>query len=238
MGHVGHFGKIEFYVRMKNGRPRAQAFDGMKWDTSINVEEHKRQGKKPLLEVTGKNCDEINMNIYFQARYGVNPWKMLLLLRKYNLESRVFPLGIGRRRVGSYKWMITRVSDDLKTFYKNGKVTEVMANITLKEYPYKKGSSKKKKVVKSKKGRTVLQTGLSDSDAVKTEKNKKSKNKKGYITYVVKGGDTLWQLAKKYYGDGAKYTKIFNANRKKAKGFHVISNADKLQPGWVIKIPK
>lgn len=85
------------------------------------------------------------------ARYGVNPWKQLMLLRKYNLESRVYPLGIGRRRIGSYKWIITKVSNDLKTFYKNGKVTEVMAGVTFKEYPYKKGSSKKKKVVKSKK---------------------------------------------------------------------------------------
>lgn len=207
-----------------------QSFDDMKWDTSINVEEHKRQGKKPLLEVTGKNSDEINMNIYFAARYGVNPWKQLLLLRKYNLESRVYPLGIGRRRIGSYKWIITKVSDDLRTFYKNGKVMEVMAAVTFKEYPYKKGNPKKKKVVKSKKKKKTSGKGGAGSGADK-------KNKKGYTRYVIQKGDTLWGLAKKYYGNGAKYSKIFNANKKKADGFHVIVNADKLQPGWVIKIP-
>jgi len=232
LGHVGHFGKIEFYVRAKSGKPRLQSFDGMKWDTSINVEEHKRQGKKPLLEVTGKNSDEISMNIYFMARYGVNPWKQLLLLRKYNLESRVYPLGIGRRRIGSYKWIITKVSNDLKTFYKNGKVTEVMAGVTFKEYPYKKGNSKKKKVVKSKKKKSSRKNQRAP-DSLKSKK----KDKKGYTRYVIREGDTLWGLAKKYYGNGAKYSKIFNANRKKAKGFQVIANADKLQPGWVIKIP-
>lgn len=232
MGHVGHFGKIEFYVRTKKGKPKVQSFDDMKWDTSINVEEHKRQGKKPLLEVTGKNSDEISMNIYFMARYGVSPWKQLLLLRKYNLESRVYPLGIGRRRVGSYKWIITKISNDLKAFYKNGKVTEVMAGITLKEYPYKKGNSKKKKVIKSKKKKKS-----SGKDGAASSPPKSKKKKKGYTRYVVKNGDTLWGLAKKYYGNGAKYSKIFNANKKKAKGFQVISNANKLQPGWVIKIP-
>lgn len=45
MGHVGHFGKLDFYVRTKNGKPKIQSFNGMKWNTSINVEEHKRQGK-------------------------------------------------------------------------------------------------------------------------------------------------------------------------------------------------
>lgn len=234
MGHVGHFGKIDFYVKMKKGKPRMQSFDGMKWNTSINVEEHKRQGKKPLLEVTGKNSDEITMEIYFMAQYGVNPWKKLLLLRKYNLEGKVFPLGIGGRRVGSFKWLITNVSNDLKTFYKNGKVTEVMASVTFKEYPYKKGNSKKKKTVKSKKRKTATKKGLVAPSSGTSQK----KNKRNYRRYVIKKEDTLWGLAKKYYGNGAKYSKIFNANKKKTAGYDVISDPNKLTVGWVIKIPK
>lgn len=35
--------------------------------------------------------------------------------------------------------------------------------------------------------------------------------------YVVKRGDCLWKIAKKYYGNGALYTKIYNANRDKIK---------------------
>lgn len=36
-------------------------------------------------------------------------------------------------------------------------------------------------------------------------------------TYVVKSGDCLWNIAKKYYGNGAQYTKIYEANKDKIK---------------------
>lgn len=112
------------------------------------------------------------MEIYFMAQYGVNPWKKLLLLRKYNLESKVFPLGIGGRRVGSFKWLITSISNNLKTFYKNGKVTEVMVSVTFKEYPYKKGNAGKKKTVKSSKKNGTLKGELVSSSANEKRKTR------------------------------------------------------------------
>lgn len=50
-------------------------------------------------------------------------------------------------------------------------------------------------------------------------------------TYTVKSGDCLWNIAKKYYGNGSQYTKIFNANRDKIK------NANLIYPGQVFVIP-
>ncbi len=40
---------------------------------------------------------------------------------------------------------------------------------------------------------------------------------KGANVYTVKKGDTLWSIAKKYYGDGTKWRKILEANTKKVK---------------------
>lgn len=51
-------------------------------------------------------------------------------------------------------------------------------------------------------------------------------------TYTVKKGDTLWGIAKKYYGNGAKYTKIYEANKKKIK------NPNLIYVGQVFTIPK
>lgn len=54
-----------------------------------------------------------------------------------------------------------------------------------------------------------------------------SKNK----SYTVKKGDCLWNIAKKFYGNGAKYTKIYNANKNKIK------NPNLIYPGQVLTIP-
>jgi nucleoid-associated protein YgaU len=34
---------------------------------------------------------------------------------------------------------------------------------------------------------------------------------------IVRSGDTLWQIAQRHYGDGAKYTQIFRSNRKQIR---------------------
>ncbi|HIQ16370.1 MAG TPA: peptidoglycan-binding protein LysM [Leucothrix sp.] len=49
--------------------------------------------------------------------------------------------------------------------------------------------------------------------------------------YEIEKGDSLWAIAKKFYGDGNKYTKIFDANRE------VIKDADLIFPGQKIRIP-
>lgn len=50
-------------------------------------------------------------------------------------------------------------------------------------------------------------------------------------TYTVKKGDCLWNIAKKYYGKGSEYPKIYNANKDKIK------DPNKIYPGQVLTIP-
>lgn len=49
--------------------------------------------------------------------------------------------------------------------------------------------------------------------------------------YVVKRGDTLWAIAKKYYGNGAKYTVIVDANK------NIIKNPNLIYPNQTFVIP-
>lgn len=49
-------------------------------------------------------------------------------------------------------------------------------------------------------------------------------------THTVQSGDTLWGIAKKYYGNGSQYTKIVSANLD-------IKNPNLIYPGQVLSIP-
>lgn len=54
----------------------------------------------------------------------------------------------------------------------------------------------------------------------------------GGKTYTVVKGDCLWNIAKKFYGSGAKYTTIYNANKGVIGG-----NPNLIYPGQVLTIP-
>lgn len=58
-----------------------------------------------------------------------------------------------------------------------------------------------------------------------------TKNPKAPKTYTVKRGDTLWGIAKRFYGSGVKYTTIYNANKSKIK------NPNLIYPGQALTIP-
>ena len=50
--------------------------------------------------------------------------------------------------------------------------------------------------------------------------------------HTVSGGENLWAIAKKYYGTGAKWQKIYDANK------NVIGdNPDLIKPGMNLTIP-
>lgn len=65
----------------------------------------------------------------------------------------------------------------------------------------------------------------------------------GNTNYIVKSGDTLWGLAKTYYGSGIKYVKIYEANKNvieataKEQGFVDSNNGYWIFPGTELIIP-
>jgi LysM repeat protein len=56
-------------------------------------------------------------------------------------------------------------------------------------------------------------------------------NPKSNGTHIVQSGDTLWAIAKKYYGNGDQYPRIANANKDKIK------NPNLIYPGQQLVIP-
>lgn len=94
---------------------------------------------------------------------------------------------------------------------------DVVVAITLKEYVVY-GSKK----VEAIKGNEISVTENRDSSS--------SPSPSQNISYTVVKGDTLWHIAKKYYGDGSLYNKIAVANG--------ISDPNKIGVGMVVVVPK
>ena len=96
---------------------------------------------------------------------------------------------------------------------------DVYYDLTLKEY---RAVEIKKTKLKEKKKTTKKKSKPKRPAAKKKPKTK---------TYTVKRGDCLWNIAKRFYGNGTQYTKIYNANRGKIK------NPNLIYPGQVLTIP-
>jgi nucleoid-associated protein YgaU len=64
------------------------------------------------------------------------------------------------------------------------------------------------------------------------KKTGKSADELGMRKHTVQSGETLFRIASQYYGDGAHYMKIFEANT------GLLEDPDHIEPGQELLIPK
>lgn len=134
-----------------------------------------------------------------------------------------------------FRFLVSRVSPsgrllydtNMKVSLENYTVTEdatkgpdVTVSITLKQY-----------ISYSTKTVTVVKPKPEKKPVVQQKKKRETSSAPKVKTYTVKSGDCLWNIAKKYYGNGAQYTKIYNVNKGKIK------NPNLIYPGQVLTIP-
>ena len=79
--------------------------------------------------------------------------------------------------------------------------------------------------------KTSAKKNSTKKDSTKKKVSSSSSSKSAQRTYTVKKGDCLWNIAKKFYGNGALYTKIYDANTNK------IANPNLIYVGQVFVIP-
>lgn len=116
----------------------------------------------------------------------------------------------------------TRVSLEDYTIKEDAKDGfDVVVSVNLKEHKHYETNI----------GNIILEDDTAKVSMQATRETDNSPAPDSNTSYTVVSGDCLWIIAKKFYGDGSKYTVIYDANKDKIKSPNLI------YPGQVLIIP-
>ena len=110
-----------------------QTFEDLKHKSPVNYAEHSRHRKKPLLELTGKNADELSFDMSLSVLLGASLKQVYKALNHMKDKGEIAVLVIGNSLVGS-SWVVTDVSRTFEHLYKDGRLISCKVSVTLKEY--------------------------------------------------------------------------------------------------------
>ena len=147
-------------------------------------------------------------------------------LNQLKINKRPFQFVVKRPK--GFKTNIKVTLEDLSITEDAQEGRDIKVSVTLKEYRHY--GTKKVVFVQP----PVPATGETKQEEKKEEakinENRDASTATKPKTHIVKRGDTLWGLAKKYYGNGSLYPKIVSANPR-------IKNPNLIIDGWELVIP-
>lgn len=219
MAVIGYLGKsaddgIQFVVSRETFRTPKN----MIWSGSARYATHERHVTHALTEFTGLDPDNFSFDILLTKELGVDPLEDIVKIFTYERDAEAVGLVIGGKAYGKYRWNIKSHETKIEYTDKAGDMYAVEVTVELLEYL---------------KGADQNTTSTAPAAATGTGGGDASGGGPGGTTYTVKKGDNLWTIAKRFYGSGADYTKIYEANR------NVIGeNPNLIYPGQTFVIPQ
>ena len=219
MALIGYLGKspddgISFIV----SREVFRTPKNLKWSGSVRYATHERHNTHALTEFTGIDPDRFSFDILLTAEMGVDPLKEVVKIWDYERDAEALGLVIGGKAYGKYRWNIKNHETKIEYTDKAGDMYAVEVTVELLEYL--KGESHN------------TSTAPASAPAQPAPAATGGSEEGGGTTYTVKKGDNLWTLAKKFYGSGADYTKIYEANKDT-----IGKNPNLIYPGQTFTIP-
>lgn len=214
MALMGYLGKdadngIQFTV----SREVFRTPKNLKWSGSARYAAHERHITNALTEFTGIDPDRFSFDILLTAEMGVDPLVEVRKLWSFERGAEAVGLVVGGTAYGKYRWTIQK--HETKIEYTDAAGNPYAVEVSVELLEYLKGADQNT-------SGAAPATAPAPAAAAGT----------GGTTYTVKKGDNLWTLAKKFYGSGADYTKIYEAN-KDAIG----KNPNLIYPGQTFTIP-
>lgn len=147
-------------------------------------------------------------------------------LNQLKINKRPFQFVVKRPK--GFKTNIKVTLEDLNITEDAQEGRDIKVSVTLKEYRHY--GTKKVVFVQPPASATGESKQEEKKEEAKITENRDTSTAAKPKTHIVKRGDTLWGLAKKYYGNGSLYPKIVSANSK-------IKNPNLIIDGWELVIP-
>lgn len=131
MAQVGCLGSR---IIFETSDQRILTFTGFTQKISGRWSKHSIIGGKPLSEFNGPELRSVSFKVDLNALHGVPPRTTAEAIEEAVEKGLVYPLIIGSRRVGNYRWKISSMSENWDVIYSRGEVAKISLSITLEEY--------------------------------------------------------------------------------------------------------
>ena len=131
MAKIGSFGSLVFSVSANT----VKTFDELSWKMSAEYATHNRHIKRDVQEFLGPEPGSISFTMAFSVFRGMNPLSERKKLHKMVNQGIIGRLVIGGKVYGSYKWVISEISSELKRYDNKGNCWTATAQVSMKEYP-------------------------------------------------------------------------------------------------------
>lgn len=127
---IGTFGPIVFVVSDE----AIKTFNSFTRNEQGRWAKHDVVGKKPIADFIGPDLGTITFNMRFDVSYGMNPRKEMDQLVAMVRDGKVYPLIIGGKGIGVYKWSLQSVSQSWQYIDNKGNLLIAEATVSLEEY--------------------------------------------------------------------------------------------------------
>lgn len=130
MSKIGSLGSVVFVVS-----PEAiRTFQEFTRNVASRYAKHDILGQKPKTQWLGPGLDTISFNMWFDARYGLNPRKELDKLIELERKGKALPLIVGKKGLGTGLWIITGLGQAWTRIDNAGNVLKATVSVSLEEY--------------------------------------------------------------------------------------------------------